>query len=127
MLRPLSTALFVLAATITATAGTDHVHGAKHGGLVVATSGHHNVELVPVDGVLQVYVTDHDGEPEDVGGAKATAAVLAGGKKEEITLKPESGNLLTGTGSYKSGKGTVVVITLTMPDHKPEQARFKLD
>ena len=127
MLRLLFAALVLLTATTSTFAGTDHVHEAKHGGLVVATSGHHNVELVAADGVLQVYLTDHDGAAEDVGRAKATATVLSGGKKEQVTLVPESGNLLKGTGGFKSGKGTVVVITITMPDHKPEQARFKLD
>ena len=127
MLRLLFAALVFLTTTISTFAGTDHVHEAKHGGLVVATSGHHHVELVAADGLMEVYVTDHVGAPEDVGGAKATATVLSGGKKEQVSLKPESGNLLKGTGGFKSGKGTVVVITLTMPDHKPEQARFKLD
>jgi len=118
MLRLLSAVLVFLTTTSSAFAGPDHVHEAKHNGLVAATSGHHNVELVAANGLLQVYVTDHDGAPEDVGGTKASATVLFDGKKEQVALKPEFGNLL---------KGTVVVITLTMPDHKPEQARFKLD
>jgi hypothetical protein len=128
MLRQLSTALVLgLMLTTGALAETDHGHGAKHGGLVAATTGHHNVELVAADGLLQVYLTDHDGGPEDVKGAKATATVLSGGKTEQVTLMPDAGNFLKGSGDFKAGAGTVVVITLTMPDHKPEQARFKLD
>jgi hypothetical protein len=129
MKRLLSAVLVAfLASPVGALAGTDHDHAAKHGGVVVETSGHHNLELVTSDGVLEIYVTEHDdGAAEDVKGTKATATVLSEGKKEEISLVPQSGNLLKGTGSFKSGKGTVIVITLSMPDHKPEQARFKLD
>ena len=128
MLRQLLIASILgLTLTSSAQAETDHSHAAKHGGLVAPTSGHHNVELIATDGLLQVYLTDHDGGPEDAKGAKATATVLSGGKTDQITLAPESGNLLKGTGDFKAGPGTVVVITLTMPDHKPEQARVKLD
>ena len=128
MLRQLLiTLMFGLALAPSAHAEADHGHVAKHGGLVAQTSGHHIVELVATDGLLQVYLTDHDGGPEDVKGAKATATVLSGGKTDQVTLAPESGNLLKGTGDFKAGPGTVVVITLTMPDHKPEQARVKLD
>jgi hypothetical protein len=126
----LLTAILVafLASPVGALAGTDHDHAAKHGGIVVETSGHHNLELVASDGVLEIYVTEHDdGAAEDVKGAKAMATVLSERKKQEISLVPQRGNLLKGTGSFKSGKGTVIVVTLTMPDHKPEQARFKLD
>lgn len=128
MLRQLSIAL-VLGLTLTPSAfsETDHSHEAKHGGLVAPTSGHHNAELVAADGLLQLYLTDHDGDPEDVKNAKATATVLSGGQKTQVTLAPDKENLLKGAGDFKAGPGTVIVITLTMPDHKPEQARFKLD
>ncbi len=128
MLRQLLIAL-VLGLTLASStyAETDHGHVAKHGGLVASTSGHHNVELVATDGLLEVYLTDHDGGPEDVKDAKATATVLSGGQKTQVTLGPDKGNLLKGAGDFKAGPGTVIVITLTMPDHKPEQARFKLD
>lgn len=128
MLRQLLIAL-ILGLVLAPTALAETVHGkvAKHGGLVAPTTGHHNVEVVATDGLLQVYLTDHDGGPEDVESAKATATVLSGGKTDQITLAPQSGNLLKGTGDFKAGTGTVVVITLTMPDHKPEQARVKLD
>lgn len=128
MLRQLLIALVLgLTLTFNAYSETNHSHGAKHGGLVVPTTGHHNAELVASDGLLQVYLTDHDGGPEDVKDAKATATVLSGGQKTQVTLGPDKGNLLKGAGDFKAGPGTVIVITLTMPDHKPEQARFKLD
>ena len=34
---------------------------------------------------------------------------------------------LKGTGDFNAGKGTTIVVSLTMPDHEPEQVRFKLD
>ena len=130
MLRPLIVALILaLAFGTSARAETDHDHDhvGKHGGVITESSGHHSMELVASDGLLQIYLTDHDGGPEDVKGAKATATVLSGGKKTDVTLSPDTGNFLQGTGDFKAGPGTVVVITLTMPDHEPEQARFKLD
>lgn len=113
--------------------GRDHVegeqvhdHSAKHGGLVEHT-GHHHLELVAKGGTLELYVTHEDGEAEDASTAKATATVLADGKTEQVTLTPSGGNALKGAGSFNAGKGTTIVVSLTMPDHEPEQVRFKLD
>ena len=107
-------------------AGDDHTHEGKHGGRVVE-SGHHHLEIVTKDGALEVYVMGEDGKPEDVKDAKANAVVLSEGKKEDVTLTADAENALKGSGSFKAAKGTTVVITLTMPGHKPEQARIKLD
>jgi hypothetical protein len=109
-----------------ALAESGHDHDAKHGGLV-AESGHHHVELVAKDGTLEFYITHADGSAEEVTGATATATVLSGGKKSDVPLAAGSGNVLKGTGDFKAAPGTVVVLTLRMPDHEPEQARFKLD
>ena len=46
-------------------------------------------------------------------------AMLAMGEGFQATLK--------GTGSFNAGKGTTIMLSLTMPDHEPEQVRFKLD
>ncbi len=99
----------------------------KHGGKVVETNGHHRLELVTNGRAIEIYVTHDDGEPENVKDAKASATVLADGKTEKIELAPEGANLLKGTGALEIGPDTVIVVTLTLPDHKPEQARFKLD
>ena len=99
---------------------------AKHGGKVVETSGHHFIELVAGDGTLEVHVTHEDGTPETVADATGTATILSGGKKQEIALTASGDTSLKGAGSFKPGAGTIVV-TLKMPGHKPEQARFKLD
>lgn len=124
-IRMMSIAMFVGIATSALAAG-DHTHVGKHGGKVV-DSGHHHLELVAKDGLLEVYLEHKDGASETVEGAKATATVLSEGKKVEISLTPDPANFLKGAGSFKAVKGTTIVVTLTMPGHKPEQARFKLD
>jgi len=103
-----------------------HDHSAKNGGIVEHTS-HHHLELVAKGGDLELYVRHEDGKEEDTTGAKATATVLADGKTEQVTLTPAGGNSLKGSGSFNAGKGTTVVVSLTMPDHEPSQVRFKLD
>lgn len=107
-------------------AADGHSHQGKNGGKVVET-GHHHMEIVAKDGVVQVYLEHDDGKAEDVSGAKATATVLSEGKKESVALSPDPANFLKGTGTFKAIKGTTIVVTLTMPGHKPEQARIKLD
>lgn len=114
----------VVAASALAFAHDDHA--ARHGGILVH-SGHYHLELVAEDGVLRLYVTDEDGKPETVEGAKATATVLSDGKTETVALAPAGESSLEGTGSFTAGKGTTVVVTLTLPDHEAEQARFRLD
>ncbi|WP_041316892.1 hypothetical protein [Hyphomicrobium nitrativorans] len=123
----------MLAASSLAFAHDDHAHDAhahdhapKHGG-IVEHSSHHHLELVAEDGTLRLYVTDEAGKPEPVEGAKATATVLSEGKTEAVTLAHAGENRLEGTGSFKATKGTTVVVTLTLPDHGAEQARFRLD
>jgi hypothetical protein len=121
-------ALVLGAGLATADEGHEHAHdhSAKHGGIVEHTS-HHHLELVAKGGNLELYVRHEDGEDEDATGAKATATVLADGKTEQVTLTPAGGNSLKGSGSFTAGKGTTVVVSLTMPDHEPSQVRFKLD
>ncbi len=116
----------VLALASTAQAGEDHSHAGKHGGKIVDT-GHHHMEIVATDGALEIYLEHDDGTPENIADAKAKATVLSEGQKHEIELTPDPGNVLKGSGSFKAVKGTTIVVTLTMPGHKPEQARLNLD
>lgn len=104
----------------------DHDHASKHGGIVVE-AGHHHLEVVASDGALELHVVGEDGAPESVEGATATAAVLSQGTKTDVSLAPAGAATLKGSGAFKAGKGTVIVITLKMPDHEPEQVRLKLD
>ena len=127
MFRSLLPALVVTIATAAlAFAADDHHHKGQHGGMMVDTSGHHHVELVANDHSIELHVLHDDGESEDITNAKATATVLSGGKTKKIPLIPD-GDALKGSGQTKLGKGDTIVITLTMPGHEPEQARFKLE
>jgi hypothetical protein len=126
MLKFILTAFVVMLAPAL-TLAADSAREPKHGGKVAETSGHHLVELVANGRSIDVYVTHDDGGPEDVKDAKASATVLAGGKSEQIALSPGEANSLKGAGELDIGPGAVVVVTLTMPRHKPEQVRFKLD
>ncbi len=103
-----------------------HNHDAKHGGVVVH-SGHHHLELVAKGGTIELYITAEDGDAEDLSAAKASATVLADGKTEMVALAPAGANVLKGSGGFNAGKGTTVVVSLTLPGHEPEQARFKID
>ncbi|MGQ0456276.1 MAG: hypothetical protein ACT4OU_04355 [Hyphomicrobium sp.] len=127
MTKPIVILLGIALALATPVHAADkHSHAGRHGGKLVE-SGHHHVEIVAKDGVLEIHVNDEDGKPEDIKDARATAAVLSDGKKEDVILVPDPGNFLKGSGSFKAGKGTTIVVTLTMPGHKPEQSRIKLD
>ena len=127
MFRSISIALLLTFSMLgTALAAGEHHHEGKHGGVMGDTSGHHHVELVAEGQSMTLYVLHDDGQLEDVTDAKATATVLSGGEMEKITLAPV-GDALKGEGGLELGKGDTVVITLTMPGHQPEQARFKLD
>ena len=123
----LTALIFALAVPAWADDDHDHEHAAQHGG-VVAESGHHHLELVAKDGALTLYIGGVHGTEEMVSKASATAAVLSEGKKVDVELKPAgNGPVLTGTGPFKAANGTVVVLTLKMPDHDPEQVRLKLE
>lgn len=113
--------------TLPASAHEDHKHGGPQRGGVIVDSGHHVLEVVAKDGTIEVFVAGEDGKPEETAGAKATAVILSGGKKSDVTLAPGEGSVLRGTGEFKAAKGTTIVLTLTMPGHEPEQSRLKLD
>lgn len=118
-------AVLAIAATA-AVAAENHKHESRHGGIVVG-SGHHDLEIVAKDGLLELHVNGEDGKSEDIKDAKATAAVLSGGKKEDVQLAPTGANVMKGAGAFTATKGTVIIVTLTMPGHAPEQSRIKLD
>ncbi len=119
---------FLLAVALAAGASLVMAHGtgkekAQHGGQVVV-AGHDHLELVAKDGELTLYVRDEDDKPEAVKGAIASATVLAAGKQVTVKLEPQADNILKGTGAFVMAKGMRVVVSLTMPKHKPVTARF---
>ncbi len=126
MNKLIAVAAMLIACALPAAADEGHHHESKHGGVVVE-SGHHHLEIIAKDGKLEVHVYGEDGKPEDVKDAKATATVLAGGKKLDVVLAADTENVLKGEAAIGDAKGAVVVVTLTMPGHDQEQARAKLD
>jgi len=127
MFRSISVGLLLTFSTLhAALAAGEHHHEGKHGGLMGDTSGHHHVVLIAEGQSITLYVLHDDGEFEAIAKAKATATILSGGTTEKVSLIAD-GNALKGKGDAILRKGDTVVITLTMPGHKPEQARFKLD
>jgi hypothetical protein len=129
MLCTLVLALIVAAGGAAAWAHDDHghddTHAAKHGGVFV-DNGHHHYEVVAKDGEIVVYLTHEDGTAQNAAGAKAAAAILTDGKKVDVDLVPD-GETLKGAGAFKAGKDTVIVLTVTMPEHEPEQVRVELE
>jgi hypothetical protein len=126
MIRVLAVVVALGAAASLAPAHEGGKHKALHGGQVVATTGDHghHLELVAKDGELTLYVRDDEDKPDTVKGAKASATVLAGGKQATVKLEPREPNILAGKGSFTVAKGTKVVVTVTLPDHRPFTARF---
>ena len=61
-MRSLTIAIAVLAITASAVISAEnHKHEGQHGGVVVE-SGHHHLEIVANDGVLEVHVNGEDGK-----------------------------------------------------------------
>ena len=119
---------FVIAVALAAGAALAMAHGtgkekAQHGGQVVV-AGHDHLELVAKDGELTLYVRGEDDKPESVKGAVGSATVLAGGKQVTVKLEPQQDNVMQGKGAFVVAKGMRVVVSLTMPEHKPVTARF---
>jgi hypothetical protein len=130
---PLFAAAAVLAATFCVGAPVAaFAHGptsGPHGG-VMADAGSYHVEFAAKGDDLALYVSDGDGKPLDVTGAKAEATVLADKKAQKITLSPAGssagGNQLKGRMEPGGAGGLKAVVVLTMPGQKPVQARFDL-
>lgn len=93
-------------------------------------AGPYHYELVAGDstsatatGAILVYVTDHAGAPMPTQGAQGVAHVLAGKERASVPLAPDGANRMKGAGAPWTSDAKVVV-SITMPGAKPEQARF---
>jgi len=94
-------------------------------------AGPYHYELVAGDSAstttartLLVYVTDHAGAPMPTQGARGVAHVLAGKERASVPLAPDGENRMKGAGAYPWASDAKVVVSITMPGAKPEQARF---
>lgn len=109
-----------------ATAHESHDHASpQHGGRIV-TSGPYDLEVVTLDGVIEVHVTGEDEKPVDATGTTGSATILSGGMTTRVELAAAGGNLLKGTGAFVA-KGAVIVLMFNMPGKDPHQVRLKLD
>jgi hypothetical protein len=90
----------------------------------VADIGQHHGELVARGNVLRFFLFDGADQPLPVAGATAQAVVLSGGRQASVTLSPTGANVLQGTGDFTAAPGMRAVVTLTLPNQRPVQARF---
>lgn len=78
----------------------------------------------PKDNPVLVYVTDHAGTKIPTAGATGTVTLLAGKLKSTATLQPDGDNRLKGIAKYASAPDLKAVVSITLPNKPPEQARF---
>lgn len=83
-----------------------------HGGQMRMTDAYH-LELVVKDKELTVYVMDHGNQAQPSAGMTATATILSGETKTEVTLESAEENLLKGTGDFKISDDMKVVLSVT--------------
>jgi len=103
----------------------DHHDEPKHGGVIVEAGAHH-LELVVKDKVLTLYVTDMNGKPVDVTGAKAQGTVFSGKDKATIDFSPSPGGIMKGEAGVAIRADAKVVLNFTPAKGKAEQTRFQL-
>lgn len=105
-------------------------NGGSHGGQL-RMAGSYHFELVTAkdskeakDNPVTVYLTNHADQYIPTAGASGTATILAAKSKIVVPLAPAGGNKLAGVGRYVSDPQMKVVVSVTFPDGKTEQARF---
>ncbi|HMR70838.1 MAG TPA: hypothetical protein PKA84_11455 [Rubrivivax sp.] len=103
---------------------------APHGGQLRMAGAYH-LELVLAqdaketqDSPVLVYVTDHAGTKIQTGGATGHATVLSGKTKVTAALQPDGDNRLKGMARYAATPGIKAVVSVTLSDDAPVQARF---
>lgn len=125
MIRALLPMLFAALLTLPAAHGHED-HGKPRWGGVVADAGPFQVELVAArDGRLKLHLSDHAAQVPSQG-ASGRLTVLAGGKKEELVLKPVSDSALGATSKLKPGRGARAVAIIKLPGQEAATLRFVL-
>ena len=112
-----------LAGLVTNASAHDVTKG-PHGGLIVDVAGNH-VELVVKGTELVLFLTDAAEKPLASAGVRNPRAVVQdAGKTAAVPLAPAEPNRLVGMLPQPLGNGARVVVSLTMADGHPVQARF---
>ena len=109
-------------------AAAQHSHGAHkgpNGGLVEDVAGVH-AELVVSGATITINVMDEDNKPLPTKGYTATVLVVAGGKRETVTLAPSGESALKGDAKAAVAKGAAITVTLKTSAAKSGQAKYKL-
>mgnify|MGYP000922476838 CR=1 FL=1 len=110
-------------------AALDKVKGDNGGQLRMAGSYHFEL-VVARDGVegkdkrVTVYLTDHGNQKVSAAGATGMATILTGKSKTAVALAPAGDNKLMGVGNYAVDPQMKVVVSVSFPNGKTEQARF---
>ncbi|MBL8473397.1 MAG: hypothetical protein KF778_16875 [Rhodocyclaceae bacterium] len=102
---------------------------APHGGQL-RMSGNHHYELVVAksgeagEHPVQVFVSNHAGDAQDVSGARAQAVMQSGKLRTWVTLQPDGPSAFKGWAKYPPAADLIVLLNVTFPDGSIEQARF---
>lgn len=123
MKKILFTALLTLGATL---AQAHENLQAAHGGSIVEAPSGARLELLASKEGLTLYLNDHDGQPVPSAGVTVEIVLLSGGKKQNLTLAPGTGNTLTASGSFAEGGESKAIVRITLPGKAVEQVRMTL-
>jgi hypothetical protein len=115
----------IIGMTLLPFVGADAHDSAKgpNGGAMVQVDDKH-LELTATSEALSVYVTDAKHDPVSTAGGTGRAIVQADGKTATIALAPVAPNVLAGKPEATFPKGTIVVVTATLPGGASVQSRF---
>ena len=97
----------------------EHPHGGQ-----MRMAGPYHVELVTEAGELTIYVADHADQAIATQGGSARATVLSGGQRSTVRLSPTGENRMHGSGDFSLDDNMTVVLSITLPGHDSQQARF---
>jgi hypothetical protein len=119
----------IAALAFSAPATAQHSHGADHkgpnGGPVEDIAGVH-AELLVSGTTITINVLDESNKPLSTKGYAATVLVVAGGKRETVTLAPSGESALKGEAKAAIAKGAAITVTLKTSAAKSGQAKYKL-
>lgn len=124
MLKHLTLAAALAAASAQAFAAGGHDLKPKHGGVVQEVKDI-TYELVTRGDKLVLHLDDH-GKPVSTAGASGRATVLAGAEKIEAELVPAGENRLETKSAVKVGSGAKVVTIVNLPGKPAATVRFAL-